>query len=268
MKIQPVKRITAAGFTLIEMMVAIAITALLMLGLVEIFASNQAGYQLQQGMARLQENARFANFIMGRHLRNAGYFPIAETLNPNLDFGIAFNTAVLPPPIFTSQDGGGVASDQLEITYFANDDCFGQINPVLDGAGRPQMWRKEVSFSQAGNQLFMNCRYGNALTPPGGAPVQINNQPMMDGVEALQFQYGIDNDGDMVPNQYLDTPQFAPGVSTVSVRVGMIVSMPDEAAQTLDDQPINLLGVPYPAVNDRRIRRPLVFTIHLRNMTP
>lgn len=190
----------AAGFSLVELMVAITITALLMLGMVEIFASNKAASDLQQGLSRLQENARFANFFMSRQIRNAGYFPIAETLNPNLDFGVTFNTASIPPPLFNAIDGGGITSDQLEIAFFSDENCVGQPNPVLDSVGRNAIWRKEIRFEQAAGELLFNCRYGPALTPLGALPVEINREPMLSGIEALQFQYGVDTDGDLVPN--------------------------------------------------------------------
>ena len=258
-----------AGFSLVELMVSISITALLMLGLVEIFGSNKASSELQQGLSRLQENARYAHFFIARHIRNAGYFPIAETLNPNLDFGVTFNTASIPPPIFNAVDGGGINSDQLDMAFFSNEDCTGQLNPVLDLDGRNSIWRKEIRFEQDdNNQLLFNCAYGPALTPLGALPVQINRVPMLSGIEALQFQYGIDTDGDLAPNLYADNPQFAAGVSTVSIRVGLIVATVDPVSQLPDDQPINLLGQNYAATGDRRIRRPLIFTVHMRNLTP
>lgn len=260
---------TNGGFSLVELMVSIGITALLMLGLVEIFGSNRAASDLQQGLSRLQENARYANFFVARHLRNAGYFPIAETLNPNLDFGVTFNTASIPPPVFNAVDGGGLNNDQLNIAFFSSEDCTGQLNPVLDVDGRNAIWRKEIRFEvDANNQLLFSCGYGTALIPFGGLPLQINQAPMLGGIEALQFQYGVDTDGDLVPNLYANTPQFNPGVNTVSVRVGMIVATTEAVAQIPDTQPINLLGVNYPATNDRRVRRPLVFTVHMRNLTP
>lgn len=62
-----------AGVTLIELMVAIAISSLLILALVEVFAASRTAYQLSAGMARTQENGRFAIDILQRDLRMAGH---------------------------------------------------------------------------------------------------------------------------------------------------------------------------------------------------
>ncbi len=64
----------AAGVTLIELMVALAIGAVLMLGLVQVFAASRSAYQMSEGMARVQENSRFAMDFIQRDLRMAGHF--------------------------------------------------------------------------------------------------------------------------------------------------------------------------------------------------
>src|SRR5690606_40813368 len=64
----------SAGVTLIELLVALAIGAVLMLGLVQVFAASRSAYQMSEGMARVQENSRFAMDFIQRDLRMAGHF--------------------------------------------------------------------------------------------------------------------------------------------------------------------------------------------------
>lgn len=61
------------GLSLIELMVALAIAALLLLGLVQIFASTRVAYQTTDGLARVQENGRFAMDFLQRDVRMAGH---------------------------------------------------------------------------------------------------------------------------------------------------------------------------------------------------
>ena len=61
------------GLSLIELMIALAIGSLLVLALVEVFAASRTAYQLSAGMARTQENGRFAIDILQRDLRMAGH---------------------------------------------------------------------------------------------------------------------------------------------------------------------------------------------------
>jgi type IV pilus assembly protein PilW len=62
-----------AGLTLIELMVALLIGTLLVLGLVQVFGASRAAYQMSEGMSRVQENARFALDILQRDVRMAGH---------------------------------------------------------------------------------------------------------------------------------------------------------------------------------------------------
>ena len=63
-----------AGISLIELMVALAIGSLLMLGLVQVFAASRSAYITAEGMGRVQENARFAMDYLQRDIRMAGHF--------------------------------------------------------------------------------------------------------------------------------------------------------------------------------------------------
>lgn len=67
------KRRGAAGLSLIELMVALAIGSLLIIALVEVFAASRAAYMLSAGLARTQENGRFAIDILQRDLRMVGH---------------------------------------------------------------------------------------------------------------------------------------------------------------------------------------------------
>ena len=62
-----------AGFSLIELMIALLIGTILMAGLVQVFAASRAAYQLSQGIARNQETARFGLDFLSRDLRMAGH---------------------------------------------------------------------------------------------------------------------------------------------------------------------------------------------------
>lgn len=65
-------RARTRGFSLIELMVSITIGLLITAAVVQIFAANRATYQLDEGLARMQENARFAIDFLNREIRQAG----------------------------------------------------------------------------------------------------------------------------------------------------------------------------------------------------
>jgi type IV pilus assembly protein PilW len=61
------------GFTLVELMVAMVIALIITIGVVQIFTANRATYQLDEGLARAQENGRFAIEFLAQDIRHAGF---------------------------------------------------------------------------------------------------------------------------------------------------------------------------------------------------
>lgn len=61
------------GVSLIELMIAILIAALLALGLVQIFGASAATSRMTEGLSRVQENGRFATQFLQRQLRMVGF---------------------------------------------------------------------------------------------------------------------------------------------------------------------------------------------------
>ena len=80
---------SSKGMTLIEIMIALVIGSLLMVGAMGLFISNKRIYKEQDDMGRLQENARFAMDILLRDIRMSGYVGCsndASTVNNTLTF--------------------------------------------------------------------------------------------------------------------------------------------------------------------------------------
>ena len=67
------RRQNHGGFSLVEMMIAMALGSVVTLGVVQLYTTNARSYALLQGQSRLQESARFAFAVIGRSIREAGY---------------------------------------------------------------------------------------------------------------------------------------------------------------------------------------------------
>ena len=85
-----IRRAGQTGFTLVELMVAVALGLFLVAIMGTIYLGSKATYRSQDAMARLQENGRFAIDTMGANLRMAGFrgclgygkaTPVVNTLN-------------------------------------------------------------------------------------------------------------------------------------------------------------------------------------------
>jgi type IV pilus assembly protein PilW len=69
------------GFSLIELMLALALGVVVTAGIVALFVGNNQTYTLLNGQSRMQENARFAVDFISRSARAAGYFGCAPEAN-------------------------------------------------------------------------------------------------------------------------------------------------------------------------------------------
>ncbi len=67
------------GMTLIELMVALAIGALLMVGAIAVFMQSRTTFRIAESVARLQENARFALEVLEADIRMAHYWGLTTT---------------------------------------------------------------------------------------------------------------------------------------------------------------------------------------------
>lgn len=61
------------GYTIVEFMVSITLGLLLIATVGTVYLSNKTNYRIQEGLARLQENARFANYYLSHQIRMAGF---------------------------------------------------------------------------------------------------------------------------------------------------------------------------------------------------
>jgi len=64
-----------AGFTLVELMVAMSIFLLILVGIFQVFDPSHRAYQTSERKLDVQQNARVAMDTMARQIRMTGYFP-------------------------------------------------------------------------------------------------------------------------------------------------------------------------------------------------
>jgi type IV pilus assembly protein PilW len=70
------------GFSLVELMVSLVIGLILLLGAVAIMVSSKQNYVIQDDLARIQENARFAMDMIASDLKVAGYMGCINDMTP------------------------------------------------------------------------------------------------------------------------------------------------------------------------------------------
>jgi type IV pilus assembly protein PilW len=72
------------GISIIEIMISIAISLILLAGIMQIMFTNKQTYRVQEAFARLQENGRFAVNFLAKDIRMAGFFGCSSAVDaPN-----------------------------------------------------------------------------------------------------------------------------------------------------------------------------------------
>ena len=82
------RRSLVKGFSLVELMIALALGSIITTGVVQLFVANSETHNLLVGQSRMQESARFALEFIGRQVRQAGYrgcFSSNDQLNSTIN---------------------------------------------------------------------------------------------------------------------------------------------------------------------------------------
>ena len=109
-----------AGFGLIELMIAMVLGLLVLGAAIAIFQSNQRTFEANQGLNRIQENARVAYELMSRDIRAAGGSACSNLAMPDVEHtNTADENAFLSSPV----SGSGT-----EFTVVSGDDASYEIS--------------------------------------------------------------------------------------------------------------------------------------------
>jgi type IV pilus assembly protein PilW len=256
MKRETGKRFVAAGFTMVEMMVAMALGLLLVLVIAQIFIGSKEAYNSIEEMSRLQENARFAVGQLGRVVRMASF--MTDPLGNRV---ILFPAAARA---LDAVDGGGPASDQLTVRY------QGSGAPAADGTvldcrgnqikgGDLAVNRYYLANGANGRTSFF-CDNTGTVGPATTGPIEL-----VPNVENMQVLLGEDTNADFAADRYVTTAGVANLDNVVSVRIALLLTTNDFIATALDTNTYAILDATYDPVDDRRVRRVYSTTVTLRN---
>ncbi len=155
-------RMNEKGFTLIEMLVAIAISGIVMAGIYSAYYSQQKSSVKQQQLVQMQQSIRAGMWFMEKEIRKAGYDPLHSA-------GAAITTA---------------EPDQLKFTFLAVED--GEDN---DGDGETDESKelKKITFSLYDSGSDGDDDLGIKVGSGSNRPLALN-------IDALDFVY-LDEDG-------------------------------------------------------------------------
>ena len=178
------------GFSLIEMMVAMAIASIVMAGIYTFYRSQLRSHVTQQALVDMQQDARVAMYMMTREIRLAGCDPqnsTGATIRIANAAEIAFDSDIVGPTVPTDPTeppDGAIDANRERFYYALSNDANGDgINDAdLDG------------FADATSCNLQRGRWDDSFNPEALSPVALN-------IDALNFVYldsagnALDDDG-------------------------------------------------------------------------
>ncbi len=260
-------RASAQGFSVVELMVSMALGIMLSAVFVTTYLSAKRNALYDEQLARMQESGRYAMRLLSRELTMAGFYAGVPSVSRIVSVAVAgdcseqgwaldaenslefindYSGNSVPvsqnSTVLTCLDGNAIQlnTDVLAIKRTASEaslrrgdivDRFAvsaaeawYLRVALDGLAdwvklRPidlhdlSMASPSYSYWEAVSKIFFIRSYSSS--PGDGIPTlcmeilagdRMTSRCLIEGVEDLQFEFGIDTDADGVPNQYKRAP--------------------------------------------------------------
>ena len=259
----------ASGFTLVEMMVALAIGLFLLGGLISLLVSTSVARTELDKSSRQIENGRYAMQLLSADIMHAGFLgtyspsgAAAQTPDPceTVVASLGFSADPLQLPVFV-QGYDGSAADPSCVTnriagtdvlvvrrvsttstpaaspvanevYFQSSFCVATPMPTAFVIGTSGFDRqlKDCATAAPLNKYMVRVYYVsscNICSPSDNIPTlkvaeyvlgAMTVTPLVEGIQNLQVDYGIDMDGDGAPDCYISNPD-SPAAGEIAIAI-------------------------------------------------
>lgn len=214
------------GFTLVELLIATAITGIIGVMIVTAYNSQQHTYRQQDDVAQIQQNIRAAMHLLARDIRLAGYDPTGSA-----------NAALIPD--------GATPDNKLQVTMDLSED--GDIDDSGNG------------YDEATNNVVEDITYELS-----GTNLVRNTIVIAEDVEALDFEY-LDNDYNDIGNPVANADDIRAVQVSIVARGERVVGTPAYSLTFINQQGKEIWpdgATP----DDRYQRRYLTTTVKCRNL--
>jgi type IV pilus assembly protein PilW len=193
----------AQGFTLVELMVTVAIALFLLGGLLTIVQNVRKTYTAQQGLVQLQDTQRFAMGVITDVVQQAGYFPDPVGTTPATAL-----TGIGPYQAGQAFFGTAGPPDSISVRFVIKQITAGG---VVDGI----LCDGSTNWAVGPTNLYVNTF--TVLLPAGNVPGQLQcsvnggaPRTIVNGVENMTILYGVKRTGtsDYNVDTYLTAAQM------------------------------------------------------------
>lgn len=194
------------GRTLIELLVAIALGLLILLGVGTLYLSSNQSTRVATNVASAESVGQVALTLIGNSIRRSAYSEIVGTEDYGLSNNVLYRGPTMRgctgarfggdnpnnacnPTVAGTPDSIGIwyqADNALSASQAPTDDCVG-TQPALQNVSNEYYRPRVGQIRVVQNNFFVA---GNNLRCAGG----LDEQPLLTGVEDMKVYYGFDDD--------------------------------------------------------------------------
>ena len=253
------QRYQCRGYSLVELLVAMAITLVVMAGTYKVYVTQQDSYLLQEQVAEMQQNARTAKYIMTREIRMAGYDPLRTG---KFGFVSAYNDSIRFTMDLIGEDGTVTApGDDITFSVSAADQLVRD-----EGSGNQAVAENvdAIGFAYA----FDGDGDGNIDTSAGGNIIWAIDSDDTDGVDQLDTYLDTDDDGILSASDDPNGDDLAAPVALDRIRAVRIwiITRTGNEERGYSNGSTYVLPKQRFTYNDGRRRQLVTTTVKCRNM--
>lgn len=269
------------GVSLIELMIAMTLGVILLVGVVQIFLGSRQTYGVVIGQSQVLDNGRLALHFMGEAIRKSGYWSDGWTRTYGSDTGLSAGgyTGVFAADsyIFGLNDDASDASvvdgtDEFYVRFNGDDvnvmsNCVGQSISASQVAieryyVRPPAGTETLpSLMCEATVLDIDIASGSVSAPATPAMV---TQPLISGIENMQVFYG-ERSLASGNNQFVSADGVSSWDMVESVRISLLAASADTTVTAGRTAGFTLLDVTTAVPTDNRSRKVFEQLVALRN---
>lgn len=273
------------GLTLIEMMIALSLGMIIILGLTSVYLSSQKSSQTRDAIANMEANARVALSSLRQIIEHAGYpsvynVPLEKPFHSTEDGAIDTNIRcrggsellVRPSSIANKYTIDSAGRDRIVVKYMADNpsdsnaeiisDCSGSRVPTECSAD-PNNGMYNSMQAIVYNAIYITTPTGRHVLTCAGSRNGVP-QPIAEDISFIQFLYGV-NSGSLTSYKTASAVEIAKQWESVtSVQVAILVRSSGNVLQKTESRTFVLLNQNINR-NDKRLYRVYSTTINLPN---
>lgn len=247
-------RVHSAGFSLVEMMIAMVIALVALGATLALYLSSSQTARFQSAVQRVNENGRFAIDMISRSVRMSGYDP-------------AGGASITGDSIKGTTGMSGVTLSSSKITFKSTGDTVAtwyQGGKGSDGSDIRDCQGKVVGVSTIVTNQYSVTTDNELVCITASGSDDNDVVAIAEGVEDMLILYGIDTSSDGFANRYVDAGSVGTDWDkVVSMRITLLVN--SVLSAVISPETICLGCVEFSGTNDLLVRAEFQSTIGIRN---